>query len=216
MPRLILLGPPGSGKGTQAARIKQNYNIPAISTGDALREQLASGSNIGLRAKSYMDMGKLVPDDIIIGLVEDLYEKNDITNGFLLDGFPRTIAQAEALDAFLAKKDKRIEKVIFLKVPKEVLLKRLANRRICPACGMSYNMSGRTPETEDYCDICRTNLVQREDDEPKTVEKRIVVYNEQTSPLIEYYNKQGLLIEVDGTKDIDMLQKQIDTAIKGA
>jgi len=214
MPRIMLLGPPGSGKGTQAAKIMQTYGIPAISTGDALREQLAQGSELGRMAKSYMDEGKLVPDEIIIILVESLFKEKDTKNGFLLDGFPRTIVQAASLDAFLAEKGTPLDKVFFLKVPDDVLIQRIAHRRICPACGIVYNMNGRKPGTEDYCDECGTILVQREDDEPATVKKRLDVYNEQTRPLIDYYVKQGILIEIDGTKNVDTLQEQIDRELK--
>ena len=214
MQGLVLLGPPGSGKGTHAARITHSYGIPAVSTGDALREQLAIGSPLGMRAKVYMDAGKLVPDEIIDDLVEDLFEKRDMEKGFLFDGFPRTVEQAKALDGFLAKKGKRLDTVLFLNVPKDVLIERIAGRRVCPACGDSYNLGWKDPEAEGICDLCGTRLIRREDDEPGTVEKRVAVYNEQTSPLIEYYSKQGILIEIDGAKEVDERQKQIDKLLK--
>ena len=216
MPRILLLGPPGSGKGTQAARIIRTYGIPAISTGDALRGQLAAGSPIGLEAKSYMDAGKLVPDEIIIEMVRDLFEKYDTENGFLMDGFPRTIAQAEMLDDLLAEKNKGLEQAFFLKVPKDELMKRLAGRLTCPSCGLTYNLGGKTLDAAGCCEQCGKALIQRDDDKASTVEKRIEVFEEQTRPLIEYYNKQGILVEMDGTKDIETLQKQIDMVIRSA
>jgi len=212
----MLLGAPGSGKGTQAAKVTQVYGIPVISTGDALRAQLAAGTEIGLKAKDYMDAGKLVPDDIIIGLFKELINGIDMEKGYLLDGFPRSIAQAEALDEILAEKDARIDKIFFLKVPVDVLVRRIEHRRICPACGLSYNMNGRKAVVEEFCDCCGTALIQREDDEPETVRKRIKVYDEQTGPLIEYYKRQGILIELDGTLDVETLQKQIDEALEVA
>ena len=215
-PKLILLGPPGSGKGTHAARVMQAYSVPAISTGEVLREQLANGSPIGMKAKAYMDVGKLVPDEIIIELVENLFEKNGMENGFLFDGFPRTIEQAKALDDILLKKGRGSVKVLFLNVPKDVLVERIAGRRVCPACGANYNLGWKDPKVEGHCDLCGTDLVRREDDEPGTFEKRVAVYNEQTRPLIEYYSKQGILIEIDGAKEVDERQEQIDIAIKRA
>ena len=210
MPGIILLGPPGSGKGTQAAKISQKYGIPIISTGDALRAQIAAKTEIGMKAKSYMEAGELVPDKIILALFECLFSKIDVTKGYLLDGFPRTVAQAEALDEILEKQGKRIRKVFFLNVPKEVLVKRIANRRICPLCATTYNMSGRKPGVAGYCDVCTTELIQREDDDPKTVSRRIDVYNAQTQPLIDYYEKKGLLVNLEGILGADVLQEQID------
>jgi len=210
----MLIGPPGSGKGTQAVNIKKTYNIPAISTGDALREQLGAGTELGKKAKSYIDAGELVPDELIIELVEGLLGGSNTGNGFLLDGFPRTIAQAEALDAFLEEERKQLQMVFFLKVPKNVLVKRIANRMICPACGMSYHMNGRKPIVDGVCDNCGAELIHREDDEPATVEKRIEVYNKQTKPLIDYYKNKGILIELDGTRDVETLQEQIDKTLK--
>jgi len=214
MPRIMLLGPPGSGKGTQAAKIKKTYGIPAISTGDALREQLGAGTELGKRAKSYIDAGELVPDGLIIELVKGLLSGDNTKNGFLLDGFPRTIAQAEALDAFLEEKVKQLDMVFFLKVPKEMLIKRIVTRMVCPACGMSYHVDEVNPFVHELCGNCGAELIHRVDDEPDTAEKRIEVYNKQTKPLIEYYKKQGILIELDGTRDVETLQEQIDKALK--
>ena len=209
MPRLILLGAPGSGKGTLAARAAQVYGIPAISTGDALREEVGAGSQIGLTAKSYMDSGKLVPDEIILELVGILFEKYDVSNGFLFDGFPRTIAQAEALDVFLAGKGMPLETVLFLNTPKDLIVNRIANRRVCPACEAVFNVEGKAPGAEEVCDRCGAELVRRKDDDPATVEKRIEVYNEQTRPLIDYYINKGILAEIDGTLEVEDKQKQI-------
>jgi len=216
MPRIMLLGPPGSGKGTQAAKITHEYGIPVISTGDALRAQLGAATEIGLKAKSYMEAGKLVPDDIIIQLFKEMLESIDTKSGYLLDGFPRTIAQAVALDELLAERGESLDVVFFLKVPDHVLVKRISNRRICAACGLNYNMNGRRAVVDEFCDRCGTALVQREDDEPRTVKKRIRVYDEQTKPLIKYYRKQGILIELDGTLDVDRLEKQVDEALETA
>jgi len=214
MPNIALLGPPGSGKGTQAAVIVRKYGIPAIATGDALRAQLAAGTALGKKARSYMNEGRLVPDEIIIELVEKVFETNNTQKGFLFDGFPRTIPQAEALDLFLESKGRKLDRVFFLKVPKRTLIKRISNRLICPACGTSYNMSGRKTKVKGFCDHCGIELIQREDDEPGTVSKRIEVYDAQTKPLIKYYTKQGKLIRIDGTKDIESQQAQIGSAIE--
>ena len=216
MPRIMLLGPPGSGKGTQAAKTTQVYEIPVLATGDVLRENISKGTDLGKRAKAYMDDGKLVPDDIIGELVREMFFGADIRKGFLLDGFPRTIAQAKGLDKALSGVGIPLEKVFFLRVPKEVLISRIAHRQTCPACGEAYHMSGKKPKVTGICDQCASELVQRSDDTPDTVSKRIEVYNEQTEPLIEYYRTQGILIELDGTSDVETLQGQIDSALKAA
>jgi len=216
MPRIMLLGPPGSGKGTQAAKITHEYGIPVISTGDALRAQLGAATEIGRKAKSYMRTGKLVPDDIIIELFKEMLENVDTKDGYLLDGFPRTTVQAEALDALMAERGEGLDAVFFLKVPIDVLVKRISDRRICAACGLNYNMDGRRAVVDEFCDRCGTALVQREDDEPKTVKKRIRVYDKQTKPLIDYYTKQGILFELDGTLGADTLQKQVDATLEKA
>jgi len=214
MPRIILLGPPGSGKGTHAEKIQEEYDIPAISTGNALREELAAGTPTGLKAKAFMDEGKLVPDEIILELVDGMIDKYDVTNGFMFDGFPRTVVQAEALDALLAKKDMPLDTVLLMSAPTDVIVSRIADRRVCPVCGNSYNLSWRQPDKEGICDACEGELIQREDDKAETVLKRIEVYNEQTSPLVAYYKKQGILFEIDVTKEMDIRQKQINDAIR--
>ena len=190
----MLLGPPGSGKGTQAERIKEVLDIPAISSGDALRENLEAGTPLGLEAKRYMEAGELVPDDIIIAFVKDLIEKASEKNGFLLDGFPRTIAQAAALDVYLEEENILLDKVFYLNVPKEVLLNRIAHRRFV------QESEGKT---------------LRKDDDPETAEKRIDVYNELTKPLVDYYRGKGILVEIDGVTDIETQHRQIIDALKG-
>ena len=216
MPRLILLGPPGSGKITQATEITRVYGTPAIATGDILRENLEEGTPLGLRAKGHMEAGELVPDDLIIALVEDRIVADEKKGGFLLDGFPRTIAQAEAFDSFLAGKGSRIDKVFNLNVPKDVLIMRIAGRRSCPVCGEAWHIKLKPPKHEGICDLCGAKLVHRSDDEPKTIERRLAVYEEQTRPLIDYYKKQGVLVELDGTLKAGILQDQIDGILGAA
>ena len=215
MPRVMLLGPPGSGKGTQAAMIVKRYEIPQISSGDALRSNLEAKTPLGLEAKRYMEAGELVPDGVIIALVEDLLEKADTKNGFLLDGFPRTMAQAEALDEIIEKKGIGLEKAIYLNVPRDVLVKRISLRRVCPACGASFHLVAVPPKKEGICDKCGVNLIRREDDNPETVEKRIEVYDAQTKPLIGYYERMGILSELKVDEDMkpEFIQAQIEAII---
>jgi len=216
MPRIMLLGAPGSGKGTQAAMLVQRYEVPRISSGDALRSNLEEGTPLGLTAKRYMEAGELVPDEVIIALVEDLIEKADTKNGLLLDGFPRTIAQAEALDELLGNKDMGLEKVVYLNVSKDTLLQRLSLRRICKDCGASYHLESLPPKQEGICDKCGAGLIQREDDKRETVEKRLEVYNEQTKPLVDYYKKKGILSEIDGKSGMspETIEMQIEEILE--
>ena len=215
MPRIMLLGPPGSGKGTLATKIIQVYMIPTIATGDELRHQVATSTDIGKRAEAYMKEGKLVPDEIILELVELVFEKNDLSNGFLLDGFPRTIVQAEELEEYFSQTDNHLDKVFYLRVSKDVLVKRLANRRVCPNCGATYNMSGKKAKVAGLCNKCGTKLIKREDDRPHVVKKRLDIYNEQTNPLVDYYKEKGILMEIDGgSEDIDAKIGQIMDALK--
>ena len=196
--KLILLGAPGAGKGTQAEVICNALNIPAISTGNIIREALRLGTEMGLKAKSFMDAGQLVPDDVVIGIIKERLAKDDCANGFILDGFPRTIPQAEALDAMGII----IDKVIDIEVPDEKIAARMSGRRVCKDCGASYHLEYKTPESEGVCDACSGELAQRKDDAPETVLDRLAVYHEQTEPLKEFYSKKGILRIVEGQEEI--------------
>ena len=195
---LILLGAPGAGKGTQAEVICEHLHIPAVSTGNMIREALKSGTEMGLRAKSYMEEGKLVPDEVVIGIIKERLQQDDCKNGFILDGFPRTIPQAEALDSMGVV----IDKVIDIEVPDEKIVERMSGRRVCEACGASYHLLYKKPEKEGVCGKCGGTLVQRKDDHPDTVKERLKVYHEQTEPLKAYYEKQGKLSIVVGQEDV--------------
>ncbi len=201
--KLVILGPPGAGKGTQAEYIVKRYNIPHISTGDIFRENIKNNTELGKKAKSYMDKGLLVPDDLVIALVEDRLNKDDAKEGFLLDGFPRTVAQAVSLDSILDKNDDKLTKVINISVDPEILIERAVGRRVCKTCGMTYHIKFNPPKEEGVCDKDGTKLIQRDDDTEETVKTRISVYFDQTAPLIDYYRAQNLLIDIDGAKDID-------------
>ena len=195
---LILLGAPGAGKGTQAEVICQHLSIPAISTGNMIREALKSGTEMGLKAKSFMDAGKLVPDEVVIGIVKERLAQDDCKNGFVLDGFPRTIPQAEALDAMGVQ----IDRVIDIEVPDDKIVARMSGRRVCEKCGASYHTEYLKPAVDGVCDKCAGALVQRKDDHPDTVKARLAVYHEQTEPLKAYYEKQGKLRIVEGQEDV--------------
>lgn len=203
MLRTILLGPPGAGKGTQAVKIVEKYNIPHISTGDIFRENIKNETELGNRAKAYMDRGELVPDELVVEIATDRLTKDDCKNGFLLDGFPRTIFQAEKLDEFLAQRGEKIDKVINIDVEKDALVKRITGRRVCKSCGASYHMVNIPPKKDGVCDLCNGELIQRADDTEETVLNRIDVYNKQTKPLVDYYDKAGVIINIDGNKDLD-------------
>lgn len=203
MLRLILLGPPGAGKGTQAARICQKYSIPHISTGDIFRRHIKEGTEFGKKAQEYMNKGELVPDDLVLEIAEARLTEEDCKNGFLLDGFPRTVNQAEQLDKFLNEKNLRIDKVLDIKVDKEVLMTRLIGRRVCRSCGATYHVINMPPEKEGVCDVCGGELYQRSDDTAATVENRIEVYNAQTMPLVAYFEKLGNIAHIDGSKGLD-------------
>lgn len=210
---LILMGLPGAGKGTQAEMIKAKYNIPHISTGDMFRQAIKEGTELGKKAKAYMDEGALVPDEVTKGIVEERLAKSDCDNGFLLDGFPRTIAQAEALEAITKKLNKQIDYVIQVDVPAEKLIERLTGRRVCPSCGATYHVINKPPKTEGVCDNCGTELVQRDDDKEETVQKRLEVNIEQTQPLLDFYKEKGVLVTVDGDQPIDKVFEDIVAAI---
>ena len=195
---LILLGAPGAGKGTQAEKICEKLSIPAISTGNMLREAMANGTEMGLKAKSFIDAGKLVPDEVVIGIIDERLKQDDCKNGFILDGFPRTIPQAEALDEMGV----RIDKVIDIEVPDEKIAARLSGRRVCLKCGANYHTEFKKPKTEGICDACGDTLVQRKDDMPETVLDRLKTYHEQTEPLKGYYEKKGILRVVEGQEEV--------------
>ena len=194
----MLLGAPGAGKGTQAEVICKALNIPAISTGNIIREALAQGTEMGLKAKSFMDAGQLVPDDVVIGIIKERLAKDDCANGFILDGFPRTIPQAEALDAMGVI----IDKVIDIEVPDEKIAARMSGRRVCKDCGSSYHLEYKAPKAAGVCDACDGELIQRKDDAPETVLDRLAVYHKQTEPLKDYYSKKGILRIVEGQEEI--------------
>ncbi|HOE56015.1 MAG TPA: adenylate kinase [Bacillota bacterium] len=201
--RIVLLGSPGSGKGTQAIRIKKKFGIPHISTGDIFRDNIERNTTIGMEAKSYISKGLLVPDSVTIQIVENRLAEDDCKDGFLLDGFPRNLPQAEVLDKGLEKTGKKLDAVVNLDVTDEIIIKRMANRRICSSCGESYNLLFSKPAADGICDKCGGKLYIREDDKPETVVNRLSVYRNQTFPLVEYYNKKGILITVNGEDSAD-------------
>ncbi len=201
--KIIMLGAPGAGKGTQAKKIAAKYDIPHISTGDIFRANIKNGTELGNKAKTYMDQGLLVPDELVVDLVVDRVQQDDCKNGYVLDGFPRTIPQAEALDKALAEFGDKIDYAIDVNVPDENIVKRMGGRRACVGCGATYHLVYAPTKTEGICDVCGKELILRDDDKPETVQKRLNVYHEQTQPLIDYYTKSGILKTVDGTVDIN-------------
>ena len=201
--KIIMLGAPGAGKGTQAKKIADKYQIPHISTGDIFRANIKEGTELGKKAKSYMDQGQLVPDELTLELIMDRFQNPDCKNGYVLDGFPRTIPQAEALTEALAKKAETIDYAINVEVPDENIINRMGGRRACLACGSTYHIVYAPTRVEGICDRCGEKLVLRDDDKPETVKNRLNVYHNQTQPLIEYYTRQGKLAEVDGTQSME-------------
>lgn len=201
--KIIMLGAPGAGKGTQAKKIAAKYGIPHISTGDIFRANIKNGTELGTKAKVYMDQGLLVPDELVVDLVVDRFKAPDCEKGYVLDGFPRTIPQAEALDEALAKNNDKVEYAIDIDVPDTNIISRMSGRRACVNCGGTYHIVTIPPKKEGICDVCGGELILREDDKPETVEKRLKVYHEQTQPLIDYYKNKGILKSVDGTKDLE-------------
>lgn len=200
--KIIMLGAPGAGKGTHAKKITEKFGIPAISTGDIFRENIKNGTELGKKAKEYMDAGNLVPDELVCDLVVDRLKQDDCKNGYILDGFPRTIPQAEALTAALAKNDDAIDYALEIFIEDQAIIDRMSGRRVCKSCGATYHVVNIPPKTEGVCDECDGELIVRDDDAPETVKKRLDVYHEQTQPLIDYYKAKGILKEVDGTVDM--------------
>ena len=201
--KIIMLGAPGAGKGTQAKMIAEKYGVPHVSTGDIFRANIKNGTQLGMEAKKYMDQGLLVPDELVVDLVVDRVQQADCKNGYVLDGFPRTIPQAEALDAALAKLNEKMDYAINVDVPDENIINRMGGRRACVGCGATYHIVYNAPKAEGICDACGEKLILRDDDKPETVKKRLDVYHDQTQPLIDYYTKAGILKDVDGTVDME-------------
>lgn len=200
--KVIMLGAPGAGKGTQAIKIAETYHIPHISTGDIFRYNIKNNTELGKKAKTYMDAGKLVPDELTCDLLLDRVKKDDCKNGYILDGYPRTIPQAEVLDKALSAAGDKIDFAINVQVPDENIIERMSGRRTCTDCGETYHVKYNPPKTEGICDKCGAKLIQRDDDKPETVKNRLSVYHEQTEPLAAYYKKKGIFKEVDGTKNM--------------
>ena len=207
--KIVMLGAPGAGKGTQAKMIASKYQIPHISTGDIFRANIKNGTELGKKAKTYMDQGLLVPDELVCDLVVERVQQDDCKKGYILDGFPRTIPQAESLDAALSRLGEAVDYAINVEVPDENIVKRMGGRRACVGCGATYHLVYAAPKKEGICDNCGAELILRDDDKPETVQKRLGVYHEQTQPLIDYYTKKGILKEVDGTMDMGDVFKAI-------
>jgi len=214
--KLILLGPPGAGKGTQAKMLTDRFGIPQISTGDILRSAVKEGTPMGVKAKAFMDAGGLVPDEVVVGIVRERLQKSDCADGFILDGFPRTVAQADALKETLLQLGKSLDAVISLEVDVEALVERLTGRRTCKACGRGYHVKFDPPKVAGTCDLCGGVLIQRDDDKEETIRKRLEVYHQQTAPLVAYYRTDSLLTSVDGMREIDTVQQQILSALPAA
>ena len=213
--RIILLGPPGAGKGTQAKDLVTKYGIPQISTGDILRKNLADKTPLGLEAKKYMDKGELVPDSVVVGIVRDRLKESDGKKGYILDGFPRTVPQAEALDAALAEMKTPIDKVLSIEVPDSELVKRLGGRRTCRSCQAGYHVMFKPSKKEGVCDSCGGELYQRDDDKEEAIKNRLKVYMASTAPLIGYYKNKGMLATIDGVGDMKVILDRMVKALKG-
>jgi adenylate kinase len=210
---IVLLGPPGAGKGTQAKRLIEKYGIPQVSTGDMLRAALKEGTPLGLEAKKYMDQGALVPDSVVIGLVKERIQKPDAAKGYMLDGFPRNVSQAEALDSMLKELTQKIDHVVCVEVPSKDLVGRLTGRRTCRSCGSGFHVLFDPPKVEGKCDKCSGELYQRDDDNEATVTSRLKVYDEQTKPLIDYYEKQSKLRRINGVGDMSEILQRITSVL---
>ncbi len=207
--KIIMLGAPGAGKGTQAKKIAEKYQIPHISTGDIFRSNIKEGTELGMKAKAFMDQGALVPDELTIGMLMDRIAKADCENGYVLDGFPRTIPQAESLTTALGERGQKIDYAVNVDVPDENIINRMSGRRACLNCGATYHIVYNPSKVEGICDVCGDKLVLRDDDKPETVKKRLSVYHDQTQPLIDYYEKAGVLANVDGTQDMEKVFSDI-------
>lgn len=207
--KIILLGPPGAGKGTQAKSISNKYSIPHISTGDIFRKNISEKTVLGIEAKKYIDKGHLVPDELTIDIIKDRLKQDDCKKGFLLDGYPRTVNQAEALDVMLDEQGVKLDTALLIRVPKEYIIDRMTGRRVCTTCGASYHIKYNPTKSGSKCDICGSDVIQRADDNEATVSERLDIYDAQTQPLIDYYNSKNLLSEVDGTKAINDVFKNI-------
>jgi len=210
---IILLGPPGAGKGTQAKKIAENYKVPHISTGDILRENISNNTPLGIKARSYMSRGELVPDELLITIIKERLSRQDCSNGFLLDGYPRTIPQADALQMILTESNRNIDVVLNIDVDDEELIKRLSGRRMCK-CGASYHVIFNLPEKDGICNLCKGKLYQREDDKEEAIKNRLIVYKKQTQPLIEYYKDKGLIRTIDGGQEILMIFEDIKKVLE--
>lgn len=206
--KIILLGPPGAGKGTQAKSISNKYSIPHISTGDIFRKNISENTPLGIEAKSYMDNGQLVPDEVTINMVKDRLQQEDCKQGYLLDGFPRTVSQAEALQDFLDSRNESLDTALLIEVPRDFILERMTGRRVCPSCGASYHIKFN-PAVNGKCELCGSDVVQRKDDTEETVKERLDVYEKQTQPLIDFYKDKNLLSTVDGTQAINKVFESI-------
>ena len=211
--RIILLGPPGAGKGTQAAGIVEKYNIPHISTGDIFRKNIKEGTELGKKAKGFIDQGLLVPDELTVGLVTDRISQPDCKNGFMLDGFPRNVAQAQHLDEYLKEVGISLDKVVNIEVDKDILVGRAVGRRICKSCGATYHVEFNPPKVDGVCDVCGGELYQRADDNEETVSKRIQVYLDETKPLVNYYSEEGIIANINGQQSIDKVFADIVNAL---
>ncbi|MBK1812543.1 adenylate kinase [Clostridium sp. YIM B02505] len=207
--KIVLLGPPGAGKGTQAKSISNRYSIPHISTGDIFRKNISENTPLGVEAKKYIDDGQLVPDDVTINMVKDRLQQEDCKNGYLLDGFPRTVHQAEALQLFLQDREENLDTSLCIDVPKGFILERMTGRRVCPSCGASYHIRFNPPIVAGRCDVCGSDIIQRKDDAEETVRERLDVYERQTQPLIDFYSNRDMLSVVDGTKAINEVFESI-------
>lgn len=213
--KIIMLGAPGAGKGTQAKKLAAKYGIPHISTGDIFRANIKNGTELGMKAKVFMDQGLLVPDELVVDLIMDRFAQPDCENGYVLDGFPRTIPQAKALDDALTKSNDAVEYAIDVDVPDEAIVARMSGRRACVGCGATYHIATIPPKKEGICDVCGAELILRDDDKPETVLKRLSVYHEQTQPLIDYYREKNILRTVDGTRDPETAFADIINIVEG-